>query len=96
LRIENNVKEIHLFDEEYTTKRGKKKPKIKTEMNGKGLTVHAGLLPVLTENGGRGNSSSHVRKYLGELRSCDLCGGYSRRGEKRQPHKNRVDSQGES
>ena len=32
----------------YTTKRGKKLPKIKTEMNGKGLTVHVGLLPVLT------------------------------------------------
>ena len=29
-------------------KEGKKQPKIKTEMNGKGLTVHAGLLPVLT------------------------------------------------
>jgi len=27
---------------------GKKQPKIKTEMDGKGLTVHAGLLPVLT------------------------------------------------
>ena len=26
----------------------RKQPKIKTEMNGKGLTVHAGLLPVLT------------------------------------------------
>ena len=26
----------------------RKQPKINTEMNGKGLTVHAGLLPVLT------------------------------------------------
>ena len=26
----------------------RKQPKIKTEMNGKGLTVHAGLLPVIT------------------------------------------------
>ncbi|MFN3530932.1 MAG: IS1380 family transposase, partial [Candidatus Brocadia sp.] len=26
----------------------RRQPKIKTEMNGKGLTVHAGLLPVLT------------------------------------------------
>ena len=26
----------------------RKQPKIKTEMNGKGLTVQAGLLPVLT------------------------------------------------
>ncbi|GJQ23710.1 MAG: hypothetical protein HBSAPP01_15000 [Candidatus Brocadia sapporoensis] len=29
-------------------KEARKQPKIKTEMNGKGLTVHAGLLPVLT------------------------------------------------
>ena len=29
-------------------KEEKRQPKIKTEMNGKGLTVHAGLLPVLT------------------------------------------------
>jgi len=29
-------------------KEERKQPKIKTEMNGKGLTVHAGLLPVLT------------------------------------------------
>ena len=29
-------------------KEGKKQPKIKTEINGKGLTVHAGLLPALT------------------------------------------------
>src|SRR3972149_6854903 len=28
-------------------KDSKRQPKIKTEMNGKGLTVHAGLLPVL-------------------------------------------------
>lgn len=48
LRLENNVKEVHLFDEEYTTKREKNQPKIMTKMNGKGLTVHAGLLPVLT------------------------------------------------
>ncbi|MFN3531911.1 MAG: hypothetical protein ACK41Q_05270 [Candidatus Brocadia sp.] len=26
----------------------RRQPKIKTEMNGKGLTVHAGLLPVLS------------------------------------------------
>ena len=26
----------------------RRQPKIKTEMNGKGLTVHAGLLPVIT------------------------------------------------
>ena len=29
-------------------KKERRQPKIKTEMNGKGLTVHAGLLPVLT------------------------------------------------
>ena len=29
-------------------KEEKRQPKIKTEMNGKGLTAHAGLLPVLT------------------------------------------------
>jgi len=29
-------------------KEERKQPKIKTEMSGKGLTVHAGLLPVLT------------------------------------------------
>jgi len=29
-------------------KEARRQPKIKTEMNGKGLTVHAGLLPVLT------------------------------------------------
>ena len=29
-------------------KETRRQPKIKTEMNGKGLTVHAGLLPVLT------------------------------------------------
>ena len=29
-------------------KEKRKQPKIKTEMNGKGLTVHAGLLPVVT------------------------------------------------
>lgn len=29
-------------------KEARKQPKIKTEMSGKGLTVHAGLLPVLT------------------------------------------------
>ncbi len=29
-------------------KEGRKQSKIKTEMNGKGLTVHAGLLPVFT------------------------------------------------
>ena len=28
-------------------KKARKQPKIKTEMNGKGLTIHAGLLPVL-------------------------------------------------
>lgn len=29
-------------------KEERKQPKIKTEMNGKGLTIYAGLLPVLT------------------------------------------------
>lgn len=29
-------------------KKARKQPKINTEMNGKGLTIHAGLLPVLT------------------------------------------------
>ncbi len=29
----------------------RKQPKVTAEMNGKGLTVYAGLLPVLTRNG---------------------------------------------
>ena len=41
-------KKVESPNEKYSKKRGKKQPKIKTQMNGNGLTVHAGLLPVLT------------------------------------------------
>ena len=46
----SNGKEVHLFREEYITTRVEKTAKIrtvKTEMTGKGLTIHASLLPIM-------------------------------------------------
>jgi len=45
LRIENNVKGNHLFDEKYTTKRDKKTIENQDGDEREGLMVHAELLP---------------------------------------------------
>jgi hypothetical protein len=56
----------------------RRQPKIKTEMSGKGLTVHAGLLPVLTFMGKllfRQRVQETVRKERGANARYQMVGG---------------------
>ena len=55
-------------------KKARKQPKIKTEMNGKELTIHAGLLPVLVfmKSLLRERILEAVRKARGQTNSTSL------------------------
>ena len=47
MRLENHIKEIYVFDEEYTTKRDTKTTENQGRGEWEGINVHAGLLLVL-------------------------------------------------